>query len=213
MAGRTTGVASRTTAGRVTISFDGGFLNVNGPLNYTDISNLFGEDTSAPRSGRTSTRGLADTTLGLKYTLFEDFENGRFVDFGGRLRAPTASRSKGLGTGHIGGDLQLDVTQVLGPWSVFASGGYGIRNGRDADRNPWSASAGVGRTLTENLSAGTFYQWRQSARAGGDAAHEVFAYASYKFSPRFSLMVYGATGFSPESVGREIGIRYTYRWP
>ncbi|MBY0510340.1 MAG: transporter [Rhodospirillaceae bacterium] len=201
-------------SGAWTVSLDSGFIHVKGPLDYIDITELTGDEIVAldPNAGEASVNGLADITVGLKYALFEHLESGLFVDVGGRLKAPTASRGKGLGTGHAAGDLQLDVTQMLGPWALFVSGEYGIRDGRDADRNPWSASVGVSRSLTERLSAGTFYTWRQSVRNGGAAAHEAFVYASYRFSTHFSLTVYGVGGFSRGSPDREFGVRYAYRW-
>lgn len=201
--------------GAWTLSLDSGFVKVKGPLDFVEIANLLNGNfnPSAPGPGTAAVQGIADSMLGVKYAVFEDLEQGLFVDLGGRLRVPTASQSKGLGTGHVAGDLQLDVTKALGRWSVFSAVEYGIRDGRDGDRNPWSASAGVSRSLTEQLSAGAFYHWRQSAWAGGRAAHEVFAYAAYRFNQHFSLFLYGATGFSPQSVNRELGVRYSYRWP
>jgi len=201
-------------ANRLTLSVDTGFVHVKGPLDYIDIAELLGVrgGASTPPRAR-AVRGIGDSTLGVKYSVLENIENGFFIDAGARLRVPTASRSRGLGTGHMAGELQFDVLKVAGRWSMFASAGYGIRDRRDADRNPWSASVGMGRGLTEKLSVGAFYQWRQSARRGGAAAHEVFAYASHRFSDHFTLTLYGATGFSIESVDRQIGVRYSYRWP
>lgn len=201
-------------SGAWTASMDSGFIQVKGPLDYIDITELTGDEIAAldPTAGTAAVNGLADITVGLKYALLEYFESGLFVDVGGRLKAPTASRGKGLGTGHAAGDLQIDVTQMIGPWALFVSGEYGIRDGRDADRNPWSASVGVSRPLTERLSAGSFYTWRQSVRTGGAAAHEAFVYASYRFNAHFSLTVYGVGGFSRGSPDREFGVRYAYQW-
>ncbi|MGE3336099.1 MAG: transporter [Rhodospirillaceae bacterium] len=204
------GLAYRT--GGLTLSVDAGFVHVKGPLDYIDVAELLGIRGAASALPRV-VKGIGDSTIAAKYSVLEDFENGVFLDAGARLRVPTASRSRGLGTGHLAGELQLDVLKVLGRWSVFANAGYGIRDRRDADRNPWSASVGLGRGLTDKLSAGAFYQWRQSLRQGGAAAHEMFAYVSHRFSDRFTLTVYGATGFSIESVDRQIGLRYSYRWP
>jgi hypothetical protein len=204
------GLAYRS--GGLTLSVDTGFVHVKGPLDYIDIAELLGIRGAASAPPRV-VKGIGDSTIAAKYSVLEDFENGVFLDAGARLRVPTASRSRGLGTGHLAGELQLDVLKVVGRWSVFANAGYGIRDRRDADRNPWSASLGMGRGLTEKLSVGAFYQWRQSARRGGAAAHEVFAYASHRFGDRFTLTLYGATGFSVESVDRQIGVRYSYRWP
>jgi len=196
--------------GAWTLSAESGYVHVKGPLNYIDILNLLEGGATA---GSTSTvSGFADTNLGAKYALFENLTRGFFLDVGAKVRVPTASTRKGLGTGHFAGDLQFDVTQVMGPWTLFAGVGYGLRDSRDADRNPWSATAGFGRTLSERWSAGMFYSWRQAAIAGGEGAQEAFAYTSYAFSDRVSVTLYGATGFSRDSVDREIGVRYSYRW-
>lgn len=199
-------------ADRWTFSADTGYVRVKGPLAYIDIADLLG-GRAGPSTAPGTTEGVGDTVLGVKYAAYENLGLGLFVDVGGRLRTPTASRSEGLGTGHVGGDLQIDVLKIFGPWSAFANVGYGIRDHRDVQRNPWSGSLGVGRTLDTKLSVGTFYQWRQSVRRGEPAGHEAFAYASYRFTDRVALTLYGATGFSGEGVDQEIGARYSYRWP
>ncbi len=201
-------------SGDWTVSLDSGLMRVKGALDYVDITNRLNGAVGQPGPGAATAavQGIADTTLGVKYAMFEDLEMGLFVDVGGRLRLPTANSKKGLGTGHVAGDLQVEMTKAFGRWSVFSAAEYGIRDGRDGDRNPWSASAGINRSLTDRLSAGTFYHWRQSSFTGGRAAHEVFIYGAYRFNERFSVSLYGATGFSPQSVDRELGVRYAFRW-
>jgi hypothetical protein len=196
--------------GAWTLSVESGYVHVKGPLNYVDILNLLEGAAASPAS---TVHGFADTHLGVKYALVEDLARGLFIDVGAKLRTPTASTRKGLGTGHVAGDLQVDITKTLGQWTVFGGAEYGLRDSRDADRNPWTATAGIARSLTARWSAGTFYSWRQAAVSGGEGAHEAFVYTSYAFNDHNSFTLYGATGFSRESVDREVGVRYSYRWP
>jgi hypothetical protein len=205
--------------GAWSLSVDSGYLRVKGPVSYVDITcqsddELFrGDfDLAALTPGVRSAASIADTVIGVKYAFVADVARGIYVDVGGRLRAPTASRAKGLGTGHVGGDLQLDVTKLLGPWLAFGSVEYGLRDKRDADRNPFALTVGGGRALTEKLSAGAFYHWRQSVVHGGGAAQEVFAYASYNLSARFFVTLYGAAGLSTAGADRQLGVRTVYRW-
>ncbi len=203
-------VALSYHAARWSVSLESGYLRVTGPLSYIDVTNL---DAGRNPAVNGAVNGIADTAISAKYAVYEDLARGFFVDAGARLRAPTASRAKGLGTGHAAGDLTLDLTQVAGQWTFFGGGEYGIRDSRDAERNPWSATAGFGRSFTERWSAGAFYHFRQSVLRGAGAAHDLFAYTSYALSRRFTVTLYGATGFSHASVDRELGLRYALRWP
>jgi len=65
-----------------------------------------------------------------------------------------AHTNKGLGNRKLAADIQVDVTQLAGPWSLFLSGSYGFRHHDNGNRDTQSVALGVGRILTARLSAG-----------------------------------------------------------
>jgi len=198
---------------RWTFSLDTGVVSLNGPVDYASLLDLTPDDIAALRLDTTplSVSGMADVTAGIKFAALEIFESGTFVDVGARLKLPTASQSKGLGNGNFSGDLQLDITQLAGAWTLFLSGTYGIRDHANGDRDTHGVSFGFGRPLTERFSAGLIYDWRTSPRAGGIAAQQGLAYVACDLTRKFAVMIYGAHGLSQTSPDAEAGLRFTWR--
>ena len=123
-----------------------------------------------------------------------------------------AHTNKGPGNGKVATDIQVDVTQLAGPWSLFLSGSYGFRHHDNGNRDTQSVALGVGRILTARLSAGAIYTWRRSSRRDGEDGHDIAVYAAYDLSERLSLTAYGATGFSQASADTALGLQFTLRW-
>lgn len=201
--------------GRWSFSADSGYVKVKGPVDYASILDLTPDDIAALGldMDTISVSGIGDVVLGARYAAFEGFESGTFIDVGLRVKLPTASRAKGLGNGKVSGDVQIDLTQLVGRWSLLLSGSYGVRSHENGGHDVQGVSAGVGRSLTDQIAVGAVFDWRTSPRDGGSDGRELVVYGAYDITRRVSVTVYAVHGFSRASVDTSAGLRLTYRFP
>ncbi|MCB2108975.1 MAG: hypothetical protein KDE14_14800, partial [Rhodobacteraceae bacterium] len=68
--------------------------------------------------------GLGDLNLSLMYSLEQLYDQGVYIDLTGRVKAPTASFDKGLGTGELDVAAQFDIAAAAGDFLPFATLGY-----------------------------------------------------------------------------------------
>jgi hypothetical protein len=201
-------------SGRWRFAADSGLLRVRGPVDYASILDLTPEEVSGLGldTDDVSLSGVADTAVSATYGVYENFDQLLFVDFGARVKLPTADRSKGLGNGKVAGDLQIDVIKLVGRWSLLASAAYGFRHHERGSRDTPSASFGLGRSLTEATSIGAIYEWRRSSDPRAKDGRDVIAYLSHRFSDRVSVTAYGVRSLISAGVETQAGVRFTYRW-
>src|SRR5690606_9158993 len=97
------------------------YLHVSGPALLIDGSSA-GDALGVRTAGRAD--GPGDINLYATYSLESLYSRGLFVDFTGRVKAPTASFNDGLGTGAWDFAFQADVAQAIGDFVPFATVGY-----------------------------------------------------------------------------------------
>lgn len=167
-------------------------------------------------SGDSSTsRGRGDTVLSATYQ-FPSFAEGMpFVDLGLEVKIPTADEKKALGTGKADYGLQLDLYQMLGNSTLFATAGYKFR-GKSTLFNEMTNSAyvsfGLSRPLSQTWSYGLIYDYREAASETSKETHELLPYLSWMPAPGWSLMSYVVKGFTRDSADHALGMQLSYRW-
>ena len=165
-----------------------------------------------------------DTLLELAYTLPEGvlsrlLGNAGADRLGLGLRAttklPTASAEKGLGTGERDYSIQLDASLPLGGQLLFGSLGY-TRRGESAVysdilSSPF-AQLGIARSVSERLSIGALYDYRQSASSLYGDGQELSVYGSLQIDPHWSVS--GLVGAGLVSASSDLGVYVlvAYRW-
>lgn len=93
--------------------------------------------------------GFADTDLKVKYRLIDEKDWAPALAFTGKLKIPTASRSKGLGSGHTDFGMNAVVTKNLSKrWVAHLNLGYSFI-GEDRADNELNYSLGGQFILTE----------------------------------------------------------------
>lgn len=107
---------------------------------------------SHPNGGSTS-YGLGDTELGVKYRFIHETDNVPQVGIFPLLHLPTGDSDRGLGTGHVPVFLPLWLQKSWGPWTTYGGGGYWINPGTD-NRNYWQLGWLVQRDITKALTLG-----------------------------------------------------------
>jgi hypothetical protein len=163
----------------------------------------------APSSRRS---GLGDVNVALAYSF--DFGSGFYADVSGKLKLPTASTAKRLGTGKVDVTAGLDLVKDIGNASIYVGGRrrFAGKPTGSAIRNVWGAGAGASIRANKSLSVGLDYDWQQAAFAGGGASSEITGWASVRVAPTVRLQVYAGTGFTTNSADLVGGMSLSWRF-
>jgi len=186
------------------------WIRVSGPALLLDggAESLPGVRTSGAASG------LGDINVSVTYAVERFYANGLFIDLTARAKVPTASFSKGLGTGAWDGVFQVDVAKALGDVMPFGSIGYRVTGQPDgfALRNVFFASLGLQYTWSAAVTSGVSYDARQASVRGAEDPQEASIYVNLRLNEDWSVNAYGVAGFSRNSPAGGGGLIFTYRW-
>lgn len=203
-------IGARFTKGPFRLSASIPYVIVKGPgAAVGDDDDEF--DVGDPTADGTR-RGLGDLRLTARYRLPKSALGGFELDLLGRVKVPTGSRDKRLGTGEvdyaIGGELSREVGQL----EPFVSAQYRFNGDRpDIDyRNTVAASAGTAVRLGRGLRGNLSYDYTQSRIRGRSASQSLNAGLSTRLSKRLSLSGSGSVGLSERAP--DFGLRSTITW-
>ena len=167
-----------------------------------------------PSTGLVDNRrsGLGDTSASLTYS--QDLGNHFYADVSGKLKLPTASTSKRLGTGKVDVTTSLDLGKDVGPASFYISGRrkFAGKPAGSAIRSVWGAGGGASVRASRGLTFGADYDWQQSAFAGGQSSSEVTGWAYMRLAPKIGLTLYAGTGLNQASANILGGATVTVRF-
>ena len=186
------------------------WLSVSGPAVLLDGRGSGSIGTTPDRS----VSGAGDINLSATYALERFYDRELFIDFTARLKIPTASFAKGLGTGQADGAFQIDVAKAFGNFMPFLTLGYKL-NGSPVGyhlRHVLYGTVGVQYSFSESVTAGALFDYRQAALKTAEDPREGTAYVNIKLSPKWALNAYGVAGFSRNSPSGGGGATVTYRW-
>jgi hypothetical protein len=196
-----------------TFSVDTGYIDVTGPASFVDIADLGFTADDAKALGldeNFSAQGFDNISLSARVAAFDLWRQNLFIDFTGKVLVPTASRTKGLGTGAFDSALSIDATKLTGRTTWFATVGYKFRGGDSSRRNSWSAGYGFSRALGHGVSTGLSYDLRQTGIRGGPFTHELTAFLSLGLARSSSVTVYGLIGRPTDHTGAGVGVRFSH---
>lgn len=199
------------------------YLRISGAgnvlVNVGGVARPGDAEQEAPRRG--SADGPGDIVLSATYELPAHASGGPFVDLGIEVKLPTADETQGLGTGATDYGLHVDLSRMLGGSMVFSTVGYRFRGSSDwfegLQDAPWvslgfSSPLGIGRQERGAWSWGLIYDFRGAASSLSVDTHELVPYLSWSPDSSWSLMVYGARGFSRDSPEHALGLQASYSW-
>jgi hypothetical protein len=139
---------------------------------------------------------------------------GLLLDVTGKVKFPTASETKALGSGKTDFALQVEAEQTIGV--AYVNGGVGHKwlgdpAGIDL-RNVWYGSVGGGYRPSAATTVGISYDYARSARSGGIAAQEVSLYASQRVSKNVKLngSIYKGLSDGSPDWGAGVGLAYNF---
>jgi hypothetical protein len=188
------------------------WLRIDGPANIVGG----GEggpiviDPNGPRSVR---QGLGDVSLGATYSLPASALGGFDVDIGGRVKLPTADRSKGLSTGKTDLTATLDVSRTIGTATPFVTLGYRMP-GKPAGlnlRNSVTTSVGSSFVLGKSLIAIASYDYSGRTSALSYESHSLFGALAGNVTKRLLLTGYGTLGLSRGAPDYGLGLLLTVK--
>ncbi len=155
--------------------------------------------TPGQQGGAVSSRsGVGDLWITAGYTL--PVGDATWFDAVGKVKLPTASEEKFLGTGSTDFTAQGELLHSIGDLSLSAYGGRRFNGSSDvfALRDVWLGGVGA-YVKADNVTFGLDYDWRQGSTATAADISEVTASATIKLSDTLRLQGYGYTGFSDGS--------------
>lgn len=159
----------------------------------------------------TSRSGMGDVWLAAGYSM--GVAEGTWFDAVGKVKLPTASESKFLGTGSTDFVAQGELLHTIGPVSLGAYGGRRFNGSSDLFelRDVWLGGLGI-YTNAGGLALGLDYDWRQGSTETAPDISELTASATYKLNDSLRLQGYGYTGLADGSPDLGGGLQLLLRF-
>lgn len=166
---------------------------------------------SNPGGTVTSRSGMGDTWLTGGYSL--GIGASTWFDAVAKVKLPTASEAKSLGTGTTDFVAQGELLHSFGDVSVSAYGGRRFNGTSDVFdlRDVWLGGAGV-YFGADKLTVGLDYDWRQGSTLTSPDVSEVTGSLTYKLSDSLRLQGYGYTGLADGSPDLGGGLQVLIRF-
>lgn len=182
------------------------YLTIKGPAAIVG-------DGAAARPTAGSESGVGDVYVGATYRSGPVFGEVN-LESTVRVKLPTASDTRGLGTGETDYYAQLDAHRTFGTVTPFASVGYRVLgdNATYQLRDGVYASGGAHFRAGESTIITTAYNWGQRMLAGGSNTSDAMVSVTHDVDSRWRTMVYALRGFTNASPDFGAGARLTFRF-
>ena len=162
-----------------------------------DDDDIIGDDGIVPASN--SRKGIGDVNVSLGYSLA--LTDTTYFEPEVKVKLPTASRSKRLGTGKVDVTAAASLVQDFGPASVYVGARRKFAGKPDGStiRSTWGAGGGASVRAAQGVAVGADYDWQQSSFAGRQASSEVTGWANFRVRQGLSMTAYAGTGLNDNS--------------
>jgi hypothetical protein len=154
---------------------------------------------------------MGDTTVTLAYSL--PITDNVTFEPRTRVKLPTASARRGIGTGRVDVTLAADLVGSFGNTTLYASARRRFlgRTPRFAIRDGWGFGAGVSQQIGSVITVGADYDWLQSATPRRGPISEATGWISARLSRKVRLQAYAGTGFTARSAETIGGLTLVWR--
>lgn len=151
--------------------------------------------------------GLGDVTLGAEYYIPSEQLGGVDLGIGGRVKIPTASKSKQLTTGKTDETVFVDASYTMGTVSPFVNLGYrflGSPSGVNLRNGP---TASVGSTLQLGKAIlMASYDYARATTATTKDSQDLFGAITVPATKRLMITGYGSAGLSSGAPDYDVGL-------
>lgn len=223
----TYGTDAATTDGTVSLklarTFARGALSVTLPFEVTHSSGQTTFVEGQPRkisqtkkfAKPQTEKGLGDLAADGRLAVIEEALWYPTIALLGAVKFPTASESKGLGTGKFDGGGGLSVShKFVKDGVLYVDTTYMVIGSPAGSKlnNEWTVDAGINYTFTDRVSSEMYYE-QQTALENGDAAPRRISLAGiYQWTKMYSMSTTGQAGLSSgaPAYGLDIGVSVAF---
>ena len=198
---------------RLTLKLTVPYIKIEGPGGVTPDSRVVGAIPTG-NNRRVSEDGLGDVVLAASYNALELHSQKTYIDVGAKIKLPTASESRGLGTGKVDYSVLADAYKTMGKNTLIATVGYkvfGDPDGIDLN-NVFFASLGTSYKLDDKNSLGVSVDLRQKTTDTSTGLREYSVFHSHKFDNTYKLQSYLVFGDTRSSVDVGGGMMLGINW-
>ena len=187
------------------------YIRITGPGNVVGVDGVLVSGGSAKRE---TNDGLGDVILSTGYVLAPLRPAWPYLEFTGKVKFPTASEKRNLGTGEFDGTLQVEASKTFAAFTPFLTTGYRFVGNPPGNNlhNVLFCSLGFDYRVNARLDAGLTYEWRQTASPSVGDSQELSPYLSWKITSHVSLTPYAVFGLTRAATDAEIGFGASYRF-
>lgn len=155
--------------------------------------------------------GFGDVVVAATYSF--DLGSNFYIDASGRVKVPTASTAKRLGTGEVDVTTGLDFVKSVGPATFYIHGRrkFAGKPTGSLIRSTWGAGGGASIRAGKTVTLGADYDWQQSSLIGNQASSDITGWASARLSRKLSLSLFGSTGLNSNSADFAAGIGISFK--
>ncbi len=149
----------------------------------------------------TTQSGIGDVVASISYGLPPAGGLWPIVELTGKVKFPTASDTKGLGTGKFDYTIQADIFQSLGRFTPFVTVGYRFRGDPTGLvlNNGVIVTAGIDYSVRAAITAGLIFDYREAATVVTSSAQELVPNVTWRPTDDVSINAYGIIGTSDGS--------------
>ena len=174
-----------------------------------------GQGVAGQAAQRETNSGLGDIILRGRYYLVEERDYVPLIAITGRLKLPTASEGKGLGTGALDHGYGIEMSKLIGEkWLAFLDGGYNFIGNPDGVelQNQYWYDVGAGYYFTKNLLASVYFEEYRALVPGLVNIRDFFFAMNYKASAAWRFNGGVAVGVSNGAPDYVVSIGTSHRF-
>ncbi|MBX3319875.1 MAG: transporter [Nitrospira sp.] len=174
-----------------------------------------GQGVAGQTAQKVTNSGLGDIILRGRYYLVEERDYVPLIAITGRLKIPTASEGKGLGTGALDHGYGIEISKLIGEkWLAFLDGGYNFIGNPDGVelQNQYWYDVGAGYYFTKNLLASVYFEEYRALVPGLVNIRDFFFAMNYKASAAWRFNGGVAVGVSNGAPDYVVSIGTSYRF-
>lgn len=155
--------------------------------------------------------GIGDVVLAASYSF--DLGSDFYIDATGKVKFPTASTSKRLGTGELDVTTAFDFVKEAGAASFYVHGRrkFAGKPAGSLIRDTWGAGAGASVRASDALTIGADYDWQQSSLTGNQATSDVSGWVNVRLNKKVNVTAFASTGLNSNSADFSGGLSISFR--
>ena len=179
------------------------------------LVNIGGVSRAVAATQTRTSSGIGDTIATLIYRVDPLTASAPFIELRLDVKLPTADEENSLGTGEADYSIQVDLSQNVGDTVVFATLGHNFRGSSTLYEGLQDSSflqLGIAYPLSQQLSVGAFYDFREPATSFTPETHEVVPYLTWQFNENWSFTAMTIWGFTDASADSTVFGQLSYRW-